>query len=305
MRHPQGMILGFMLIVAAAATAGAPVTSIRPKPRDQMVTMATRTEPPIVRYNAEIRPKPRVEAGLSPALAAHLGLEEVERESEAGLATTRPVYRSPRPAVRPVGLGLPVRTLPTRETRVRVASTEPRAGVRTTGALCGDTRIRGEKIASIKGKIAGCGVTDPVRVISVAGISLSQQAIMDCETARTLADWVSSSAIPTFRGRGGGLDELKVAAHYSCRTRNSQPGAKISEHGKGHAIDISGFTLADGTMITVEEGWSSRRDRRVLERLHASACGPFGTVLGPNSDKFHKDHFHFDTARYRSGSYCR
>lgn len=305
MRRPKGMILGIMLIVATAATAGAPVTSMRPKPRDQVVTMATRTEPPIVRYDAEIRPKPRTEAGLSPALAAHLGLAAVEEVEDEGLATTRPVYRSPRPAVRPAGLGVPVRTLPTRETRVRVASTEPKAGVRSTGALCGDARLRGEKIAPIQGKVAGCGVADPVRVTSVSGISLSQQAIMDCDTARTLADWVSSSAIPTLRSRGGGLDALKVASHYSCRTRNSQPGAKISEHGKGHAIDIAGFTLADGTTITVEEGWSSRRDRRVLERLHASACGPFGTVLGPNSDKFHKDHFHFDTARYRSGSYCR
>jgi hypothetical protein len=28
-------------------------------------------------------------------------------------------------------------------------------------------------------------------------------------------------------------------------------------------------------------------------------------VLGPNANSFHRDHFHFDTARYRSGSYCR
>jgi hypothetical protein len=39
--------------------------------------------------------------------------------------------------------------------------------------------------------------------------------------------------------------------------------------------------------------------------MHKAACGPFGTVLGPNSNRFHQDHFHFDTARYRSGSYCR
>jgi len=25
----------------------------------------------------------------------------------------------------------------------------------------------------------------------------------------------------------------------------------------------------------------------------------------PNANRFHRDHFHFDTARYRSGSYCR
>ena len=29
--------------------------------------------------------------------------------------------------------------------------------------------------------------------------------------------------------RGGGLVALKVASHYACRTRNSRPGARISE----------------------------------------------------------------------------
>jgi hypothetical protein len=42
-----------------------------------------------------------------------------------------------------------------------------------------------------------------------------------------------------------------------------------------------------------------------MRRMHRGACGPFGTVLGPEADRYHQDHFHFDTARYRSGSYCR
>jgi hypothetical protein len=304
MRHPKGVILGVFLLAAGAAAAGAPLTSIRPKPRDAVVTMATRTEPPVVRYDAEVRPRPRADLTLATVETV------IETEAEM-LATTRPVYRSPRPGVRPAGLAAPRRTLPalatlpTRETRVRVASTDPAAGLRTSGALCGDPRLRGERIAAIPGKVAGCGIDDPVRVTSVDGIGLSQQAIMDCETAGALADWVAGAVKPGFRGRGGGISQLKVAAHYSCRTRNSLPGAKISEHGKGHAIDISGFVLKDGTMITVKEGWTMRSERRVLERLHAAACGPFGTVLGPNADKFHQDHFHFDTARYRSGSYCR
>ena len=51
--------------------------------------------------------------------------------------------------------------------------------------------------------------------------------------------------------------------------------------------------------------WSTYRRGRLLRRLHGGACGPFGTVLGPESDRFHQDHFHFDTASYRSGPYCR
>ena len=44
---------------------------------------------------------------------------------------------------------------------------------------------------------------------------------------------------------------------------------------------------------------------KALKKMHKIACGPFGTVLGPNANRFHRDHFHFDTARYRSGSYCK
>ena len=43
-------------------------------------------------------------------------------------------------------------------------------------------------------------------------------------------------AQPAFNGN---LVEMRVAAHYSCRSRNNIKGAKISEHGKGRAIAIA------------------------------------------------------------------
>ena len=104
---------------------------------------------------------------------------------------------------------------------------------------------------------------------------------------------------------GGGLSGLRVAAHYACRTRNHQPGALISEHGKGKAIDIAALQLRDGSEISVLDDWGQGPKGRVLRQVHRQACGPFGTVLGPESDRFHRDHFHFDTARHRGGPYCR
>jgi len=173
------------------------------------------------------------------------------------------------------------------------------------GTICNDPRIKGEKLARIYGGRTGCGIEKPVRVWAVDGIELSQKAILNCDTARTLAGWVRQSLKPAIRNRGGGVRSLSVPSHYACRTRNSRPGAKLSEHAQGHAIDISAINLADGSRITILDGWKDRRDKRVLQRLHAAACGPFGTVLGPDSDSHHRDHFHFDTARYRSGPYCR
>ena len=150
-----------------------------------------------------------------------------------------------------------------------------------------------------------CGVENPVIVSRVVGVDLSQPAIMTCETAGALATWVRDSAKPEIGTRGGGLAELNVAAHYACRTRNNQRGARLSEHAKGRAIDISGFVLKDGNEITVRQGWNQKGQSDLMRALHRSACGPFGTVLGPASDRFHQSHFHFDTAAYRSGPYCR
>ncbi|MBL6430603.1 MAG: extensin family protein [Alphaproteobacteria bacterium] len=98
---------------------------------------------------------------------------------------------------------------------------------------------------------------------------------------------------------------LHVAASYDCRGRNRQAGAKLSEHGYGRAIDVRGLTLADGVAWAV-----SPRDPKDtspaarFQRVRALACGPFTTVLGPGSDAYHDDHFHFDLAP-RNSAYCR
>ena len=61
----------------------------------------------------------------------------------------------------------------------------------------------------------------------------------------------------------------------------------------------------DGTVISVLDGWTNEWTSGVLRELHAGACGLFGTVLGPDADRYHQGHFHFDTARRRGKSYCR
>ena len=211
-------------------------------------------------------------------------LEKAEKPARRGLfSSIRPLFRS------------------------RKVEKEARAQrkLQAKGAICGDLAIQGETVGRVPGRLNGCGIENAVRVKSVSGITLSQRSVMDCNTATALKSWVDRTAKPALAKKGGGLKEIRVAAHYACRTRNSQKGARISEHGKGRAIDISGFRLANGAEISVLKGWSSRRYGKALRKSHKGACGPFGTVLGPNADKFHRDHFHFDTARYRSGSYCK
>lgn len=165
--------------------------------------------------------------------------------------------------------------------------------------------IRGEKISRIPGKVRGCGLDNGVKVTDVSGVALTQHARIDCNTAKALKSWVETGVKPAVGKRGGGVKSLQVVAHYACRTRNSKKGARISEHGKGRAVDVAAINLKDGSRMTVLKGWRSAKNGPALKKMHRAACGPFGTVLGPNADRYHQDHFHFDTARYRSGPYCR
>jgi hypothetical protein len=172
------------------------------------------------------------------------------------------------------------------------------------GTVCGDPAIVGKSIPPILAKTKGCGLDEGVSVTSVAGVALSQPASIDCATARSLKDWVEGGVKPAVGRKGGGVVALQVAASYSCRPRNNQKGAKISEHGRGRAVDIAAILLADGTAVTVAKGWGTKSAGKTLAAMRKAACGPFNTVLGPGSDPFHGDHFHLDTARGR-GPYCR
>ncbi len=176
---------------------------------------------------------------------------------------------------------------------------------RRKARICGLKSLRGVRLASIPAARRGCGVAQPVKITSLAGLAFSRPAIMDCTTAQALERWLRKAVIPQIGRRGGGVVGVDVIASYSCRTRNNRPGAKISEHGRGKAVDIAGFMLRDGGRISVLKDWGKGRSGRILKRLHKAACGTFGTVLGPNSDRFHRNHFHLDTARYRGGAYCR
>lgn len=265
----KGWALIFML-VAGMAAANVPETSKRPVGR----------------------PGSTAGGAVLPALAASGAMTTPARTPQAQAATLRGT--APTTSLRPH-----------QRTRAVRRAIRKQQKLRAQGAVCGDPAIQGEVVGQVRGRVSGCGLAEAVRVRSVSDVALSQHAVMDCRTAEALKTWVNASVKPTLRNTGGGVTGLRVAAHYACRTRNNKKGARISEHGKGRAIDISGFRLRDGSTVTVLKGWTARNTGKALRQMHRDACGPFGTVLGPNADRHHRDHFHFDTARYRSGAYCR
>jgi hypothetical protein len=132
---------------------------------------------------------------------------------------------------------------------------------------------------------------------------VSPPATLACPLISSLDSWVSSGIQPAaMRWFGQPVIEIKQISAYSCRPMNGQTGAPISEHAFGNALDIAGFTLADGRKVTVRDGWYGLpADRAFLHDVQAAACQLFSTVLAPGSNVFHSDHIHVDLARHASG----
>jgi hypothetical protein len=157
-----------------------------------------------------------------------------------------------------------------------------------------------------------CGAQSPFSIVSArqSQVTFKPAAVMACPMAVTVDGWLAQDvqqiALFTF---GEPVAHIDVAASYSCRTRNSKPGAKMSEHAYANALDIRGFQLVSGRRIDVESGWRGAPDEaQFLRATHRSACRYFKTVIGPDGDRHHRDHFHIDLAWHgkdRSYVYCK
>jgi hypothetical protein len=127
--------------------------------------------------------------------------------------------------------------------------------------------------------------------------------------AANFAAWAKHAVRPAAQAYlGSEVVRIETMGTYNCRNINGGRSGKLSEHAFGNAVDISAFILRDGRRVSVLNGWNGRSDERAfLRRLHQSACKRFGTVLGPDYNSAHANHFHFDMAQsMKDGSaYCR
>lgn len=164
--------------------------------------------------------------------------------------------------------------------------------------------VRFELPAPIVGNGA-CGIAAPVKVKSLSGgIDVIPDATLNCPMALAFAKWVKGELASAARVRYlSGIKSIHQMSAYSCRTMNNKVGGRLSEHAKGNAIDIGKINLNNGKTIVVRRpGLFAFREKSLLHSVRAESCKYFTTVLGPGSDRYHKDHFHFDL-RQRKTSY--
>lgn len=162
--------------------------------------------------------------------------------------------------------------------------------------------------SSLGGPFSACGASRAFVMSAAArgSVTLSPPATLRCPMIPAVERWIQTVVRPAARRYlWRDLKGITVIASYSCRTRNSIPGAKLSEHGRANAIDVSAFRLGDGRLIKVKTAWHSwGSEGRFVRAVHRGACRHFTTVLGPSADRYHHDHFHLDLARHgRFGTY--
>jgi hypothetical protein len=148
-----------------------------------------------------------------------------------------------------------------------------------------------------------CGMTRPLHVSALANgaIAVDKALTIDCPMIPALEAWLNEIVEPDAQARfGQRVATVNVFGAYSCRSVDNIAGAQLSEHAFGNAVDVAGFTLADGRAIDFVHDWKKTdgQEGAFLHEAHAGACRYFTTVLGPGADVFHYNHIHLDLANH-------
>ena len=117
-----------------------------------------------------------------------------------------------------------------------------------------------------------------------------------CPVAAALALWRRDSVAPAARNiLGSDLARIEHLGAFSCRRMYGGADGPWSEHATANAIDIAAFVLEDGRRISVLGDWDEEGDKAAfLRAVRDGACGSFATVLSPDYNAAHADHFHLD-----------
>lgn len=169
--------------------------------------------------------------------------------------------------------------------------------------------VRYTALAPLSEQGGQCGYEDAVRFRAGGSrrIGLAPSDLgMSCPVAAALTVWEWEVVQPAAqRHFGQKVAEIEHFGSYNCRRMYNREGASWSEHATADAVDIAAFRLADGTRITLVGDWDAKGSKaRFLKDVRDGACGVFSTVLSPDYNAAHRDHFHLDQAK-RMWRVCR
>ncbi|MCB1583110.1 MAG: extensin family protein [Xanthomonadales bacterium] len=155
----------------------------------------------------------------------------------------------------------------------------------------------GVKFEPLPDKTTGesCGLYNTVHLLQ-SDITYGGGITLKCPALVSLLIWEKQALQPLAAEiLQQPITRVKHFGTYACRNVNGAPKGRRSQHAFANAIDIAGFVLADGSQISVLKDWGKDNPSgKFLAAIHKSACDLFTTVLGPDYNEHHHNHFHFD-----------
>jgi hypothetical protein len=191
------------------------------------------------------------------------------------------------------------------------ADSWPDADVKQALAECsrvlGAARFDFKELAPIRK--GTCGTPAPIQLRYINDeprVEIRPAATLSCPLAGALDRWMTEVVQPRAKQL---LDATVIRvlnlAAYDCRPRYNNPSERMSYHAYAEALDIAEFVTAKGEHINVLQHWSAGDERaRFLRDIHEGGCKIFGTVLGPEANEAHRNHFHVDMAKRRHTAFC-
>jgi hypothetical protein len=145
----------------------------------------------------------------------------------------------------------------------------------------------------------GCGYSNAVRIERMSA-DVNEPFAASCREALSLALWERHVLQPAAqRYFGEPVTRIEHFGSYSCRSVYGRPNARMSHHATADAVDIAGFVIGADTRIRVVRDWkNSGAQGLFLREVHQGACRYFDSVLGPEYNAAHRDHFHLDRGAF-------
>lgn len=153
--------------------------------------------------------------------------------------------------------------------------------------------------------VEGCPLTNVVR-ISRSQSTYNSPFTVTCPLAVAWVMFERHQLQPLAEQHmGSAITRIDHFGSFACRNIYNRDSGRRSQHATANALDIATFRLADGEQISVLRHWDSSaapNKADFLRAVHDAACGYFGTVLGPDYNQPHENHFHLDGSGF---GYCR
>lgn len=132
-------------------------------------------------------------------------------------------------------------------------------------------------------------------ILEQVGQSTIRKTDTRCDTALRLAMWEQHGIqVAAQKHFDQAVTAIRTQGSYNCRKIGGSD--RMSQHAQARAIDVAGFTLADGTVIELIDHWSDAGAKsEFLRNVRDSSCKWFKTTLGPDFNAAHADHFHLQT----------